>query len=111
MVAVLLSPARVAARRLDVPAGLRADPDVSPGGWNGQAADPGQLFGVAHHAPIHIQDLELLDPTIALPQLLPGAPTPQPRLRIVDVAQSGRARSRHRIIRLDQSVGKRAQGG
>src|ERR1700704_5285660 len=40
MVAVLLAAARVARSRLDVPFGVRADPDVGPGGRNREGVDP-----------------------------------------------------------------------
>src|SRR5581483_6525940 len=47
VVAVLLAPARVARRHLDVAAGIRTDPDAAPGRRNHQRLDPPAGDGVA----------------------------------------------------------------
>ena len=48
MIAVLLAPAGIAARGLQVAPGVRADPYIHIGRWNGQFADALQRLGVAH---------------------------------------------------------------
>src|SRR5262249_39393875 len=46
MVAVLLTLARVTAGGLEMSRGMRSDPHVGPGRWNGERADPGERFFV-----------------------------------------------------------------
>jgi len=46
VVPILLAASGIAPRRLDVPIGLRADPDLGPGGRHRQSFDPLQCGGV-----------------------------------------------------------------
>ena len=76
VIAVLLAAPRVAARRLEVPVGSRADPDVLPGRGEHQRLDAG-ADGVRHQFPIRLPVRE---------------PRPAPRARdagagVVDVAE------------------------
>jgi len=52
VVAVLLAPLRVAARRLEMAARIGTDPYVGPCGWNGEPADALQLALVRKRSPI-----------------------------------------------------------
>src|SRR5690606_11671046 len=48
VVPILLAPARVPAGGLQVPVGVRTDPDIGPCRRDRQLADPGQRGGIAH---------------------------------------------------------------
>src|SRR5690606_33095169 len=48
VIEILLAAARIASRRLDMAARFRADPDIGPGGRNGEAAYARQQLLVAH---------------------------------------------------------------
>ena len=54
VVTVLLPPPVVAARRLDVAVGSRADPDLGPGGRDRQRLDPRQGLGVADRMTLRV---------------------------------------------------------
>jgi hypothetical protein len=55
LVAVLLAASRVAAHRLDVTVGHRANPDLAPGGRNGQLPDAGQRGKVAQSVAVRVE--------------------------------------------------------
>src|SRR5579864_8323268 len=55
VIAILLSSAGVAAGRLDMPSGARADPDVGPGWWDDQALDALQRLLIPDGLPMGIQ--------------------------------------------------------
>ena len=78
VVAVLLAPLGVAARRLDVAVGVRADPDVGIGRRDRQRADAGEGLRVPHR----------LAPGVAIGEARPALPTRQARHGVVDVAQA-----------------------
>ena len=48
MVAVLLAPLGIAIGGLDLPIRRRADPNVSPGGWDGERLDAPQDVSLCH---------------------------------------------------------------
>ena len=54
VVPALLPPARVAARHLKVPVGVRADPDVRPGRRDRVGADAGERRGISHDPAIRV---------------------------------------------------------
>src|SRR5690606_5307643 len=54
MIAVLLAPARIAPRRLNMAGGARTDPDIGPGRRDGQAADAVQRGGVPDQVAVRI---------------------------------------------------------
>jgi hypothetical protein len=58
VVEVLLAVALVDARGLDVAAGVRADPDVLPGGRDDQLGDAGQDLGIVDARTIAVEDRE-----------------------------------------------------
>ncbi len=82
VIAVLLAPARIAPRRLQVAVGLRADPDVLPRGRNHQALDARQCGLVLHRRAMRVQIAKAVLDGLAVDA---GA-------AIVHVAQAGRAR-------------------
>ncbi len=77
VIAVLLAPANIAARHLDVAIGTRRDPDIGPGRRNDQRANAGKVFLVA----------QLLAGRGAVVEPFAGADAPKTRLGIVAVAQ------------------------
>src|SRR4249919_3625331 len=83
MVAILLSAACVASRRLQVTVRLAADPDVFVGGWNCKARDSLEL-------PLVRQRLvaEHVDELVALPY------APDARTRVGHVDQAGGGQDR-----------------
>jgi len=78
VVAVLLAAPRVPARRLEVPARIRADPDVGPGRGDGQGADS---------LPLRPTYRLVLSPEVV--EASAGATAPDAGLDVADVAQTG----------------------
>ncbi len=70
VVAMLLPTARIAAGRLDVPVAEGGDPDIGPGGRDGQRPDPLQLVRIADRPPVEAD--------IAEPAAGPAPPDPGP---------------------------------
>src|SRR6185312_1901022 len=97
VITVLLAPAGVASGRLQVAVGVGADPDVGPGGRDGQLADA--LLGgvVVDPPPVGVLVDELRDEPLPLPELLPGRAAPDSRPRVVDMPKPSRARRRDGI--------------
>src|SRR6185312_11455083 len=92
VITVLLAPARVPPGRLQVAVGVGADPDVGPGGRDGQLADA-LLGGVVVDAPpVRVLVDELGDEPLPLPELLPGRAAADPGPGVVDVAKPSRTR-------------------
>ena len=91
VIAVLLAPARVPPRRLQVALGKGTDPDVTPGGRHGELANALQRRRVADDVAGRILDREGIDPATPLPHLLAQAAPPQPGPVVVDIAQAGGA--------------------
>src|SRR6185437_3049148 len=79
VVAVLLAPAGVAARGLEMPLRRRADPHVRPCRRDGERLDPRPLLGVGDRAPVGV---EVLEPT-ATPAPADAGPV------VARVAQAG----------------------
>ena len=81
VVAMLLPPPRIAPGGLDMAAGIRADPDVGPGGRDRQRADPGKCRLVADRRAI----------PVAVGEPGPGAPAGDPGPVVMGVAEAGLA--------------------
>jgi hypothetical protein len=89
VVAVLLAAAGVAAGRLNVPVGVRANPDVGPGGRDHNAADPGERVAAA-------------DGLAARHEVAKSLPAANATNRgvVAHVAKAGRSGGSHRIDRI-----------
>ena len=98
VIAVLLAAAGIAARRLDVAVGARADPHVGPGGRDCEAADPLERGGVGDPGSVGRHVAEPLAP----------APAADPRIIVVHVPKAGLARGAGRVRR---RIGRRRWGG
>src|SRR5690606_25913190 len=88
MIAVLLAPARIPPRRLNMAGGARTDPDIRPRRRDGQAADAAQRGGVPDQTAIRIPIAEAAT----------GATARQARAVVIAPGQSfgrGEIRVRH----------------
>ena len=92
VIPILLAPAGVPPRRLQVAVGLGTDPDAGPGGRDRQLADAFQGDGVDDAATIRMLVDELRDQTLALPQPLPGGATPYAGPPVIHVPKPSRPR-------------------
>src|SRR5216684_1822598 len=92
VIAILLPPARVSTGRLQVATRVGADPNVGPGGRDGQALDPPKGLWVTDGVAVAAR--------VAEP--LPRSGTPDPRREIGDVSEPGRP---GRLDRVNQFSG------